>query len=1035
MVRTKILAMVLAVAMIVAIVPAFGLVASAAEIDPAELTMEQWQKYAGNPVFTAPNVGDDVKVSEAYGEGWSAAWNGNNTDDANGYVNINAYRDAIQVYGPTGSHDALKMPGYGAGKDFVIMEFWQTRPTGGENASFYHDFKIMDTEGTVIETGSISRTDGFYSGDAGTNPTYSNVHPVAADGNTTATKVSSGYHTGHRVIFVNNDDDTYSVIYYYAGNKEMEKSEYTGSYQNVWNDTAWKKVYTATYTGSFNGVGSIEYTVRGQGNAWYNNHQMSYLRIYAGDISDNSAILSELQKALTLEDVIVDSDMNLPNTVEDGADHEGTVTWESSVPSVITNGGNYTAPEAVTTVTLTATISYKDLTATKSFNVIAAAASRKNSTFDMNEKTYTTSGDNLITNGNIADLKDWKDASTGNDLSTNDWNVTSKYGVHGNAMNIKATGAGGNAARTMRRYVDLDAGTYYVSYYVYNEKTSAYGNMSATVAVTGSKPFGTFNGLTFKDYAEFGGHNSWSAESQSEVSRTRVDKQFAPGLNKVEYIITIPEGGQLLISYGAWTDPVLYLSDFEIYAAKEELKNVTINYKDGDETIKSAEVELGAKVESYVPTEKALVSGSDAVYYVTSGNAVAIEDGIANVPVTKLGNVFTAQNGLVLTNNLTDDGKYTGVNNFGAFNWSADGYDRVGVAILDVATDTNDIALSATKVRFSQNARGNGAHNGAINVELYAVSVEEFLSLDLSDMSAIAGLLTDGNQVAKLVDDDSNPLGEEITQDKTEPTAIALDAGKVKAAAGESGKVVILGNGHHTLYGLAGEGLEIVDVPGKADVSLGWNGENFTINVKSADASKISITPQDGTAVDVALGGNAGIAITPNSTNNVYTVAGKNGNVAGASVQASVYSLVAKALAEGGVDKAAYNGTNWISTKQVLAAAKVIADGGIYISGGQLTTATQKVLDYSNGTVTIKQDLYDAGLKFDTNATISAESADGDEISAVVTDARTITITGINGTALESIIYLEDVEFVLEAVDESVADETISGELDFVEEV
>ena len=150
---------------------------------------------------------------------------------------------------------------------------------------------------------------------------------------------------------------------------------------------------------------------------------------------------------------------------------------------------------------------------------------------------------------------------------------------------------------------------------------------------------------------------------------------------------------------------------------------------------------------------------------------------------------------------------------------------------------TDIYALSADKVRFSQDARGNAAHSQKVDLELYAISYDTFKNLDLTKKGSIENLLTDGNQVAKFVDDDSNFFGSEFSKDKTEKVVITLDGAGIKKAAGGTNKVVLLGNAHNALYGLAAEGLKIVSASNVAVTpSLGYNKENgYTVDFTVGD--------------------------------------------------------------------------------------------------------------------------------------------------------------------------------------------------------
>ncbi len=190
-------------------------------------------------------------------------------------------------------------------------------------------------------------------------------------------------------------------------------------------------------------------------------------------------------------------------------------------------------------------------------------------------------GDNLITNDNFANgTTDWTNASNGGTYSGT-LTAEAPY-VHGDGQALTNTvSAGGSAVSTLRRFIPVEAGKqYYLSYYAYNTGAAVTETafMSAFVPVAGTA-FGSFNGVTFKDYVEYGGQNSWSNEPQSEVNRTRDDMDYDAGMNHKEFIFTIPEGADhILISMFAWTDPGrIYLSDFELYevAAAEETPEPT----------------------------------------------------------------------------------------------------------------------------------------------------------------------------------------------------------------------------------------------------------------------------------------------------------------------------------------------------------------------------------------------------------------------------------------------------------------------------
>ncbi|MCH5187683.1 MAG: hypothetical protein J1F63_04715 [Oscillospiraceae bacterium] len=306
----KIFAAIVALAMIAAVIPAFGLTASAyapSREKVESMQLSDWGSMAGTPVFTAPTAPSSITpVADVY-EGWSASWEKElNMDDPDGIVNINAKSDGIQVYGPTGSSDTLTLPGYGEGKDFVIFEFWGSRVTGDNNISFAHDMRFVDLDGKFIENYTTRKDNGIYSGD--TDSVFAGEAPVPADDKTESTILATGYHTGVRIIFVNNDDDTHSVLYYIAddGNKrEPSKNTYTGTYQNNWTNGSWANVYTATYEGTFNGLGSIDFKVRHTGKDWEQASSLNFIRIYEGDITNSTT--ATVKYVDTADNKVVDS--------------------------------------------------------------------------------------------------------------------------------------------------------------------------------------------------------------------------------------------------------------------------------------------------------------------------------------------------------------------------------------------------------------------------------------------------------------------------------------------------------------------------------------------------------------------------------------------------------------------------------------------------------------------------------------------------------------------------------------------------------
>lgn len=229
---------------------------------------------------------------------------------------------------------------------------------------------------------------------------------------------------------------------------------------------------------------------------------------------------------------------------------------------------------------------------------------------------------------------------------------------------------------------------------------------------------------------------------------------------------------------------------------------------------------------------------------------------------------------------------------------------------------------------------------------------------------------------------------------------------------------------------------------GAPEVSLGWNGTDFTIDFLFGTGI-VKVYKPDGTNFSAPVGeGQKGVSFVTADSNAKYQARGVIDEFVGeATGVVSVYGLVTEAI-----EKFAKDNPDTLITKlQLDKATDVLNNGGIYVTvkdgAKSLTPETARLMDLdpATGTITIKEEIFKAGLKFaDIRGYATDEAPDRIETEgiAVSEDGRTATIAAIAAMAEDSVIYLENVEFVLDAdPEESAADETVSGELDFVEEV
>ncbi len=223
------------------------------------------------------------------------------------------------------------------------------------------------------------------------------------------------------------------------------------------------------------------------------------------------------------------------------------------------------------------------------------------------------------------------------------------------------------------------------------------------------------------------------------------------------------------------------------------------------------------------------------------------------------------------------------------------------------------------------------------------------------------------------------------------------------------------------------------------DVSLGWNGEDFTIDFDlgtgSGDAVNIYKNGDDNTPVAAIPTdkGTTGVSFFTKDTNALYKAAASSAGTEGTKTEAvSVYSLVADAIV------AFAEKNTQISKAQLDKAIEVVNAGGIYIKNGELTNETAKLMDYNkvDGTITLNGAAYGAGLRF-ANVKGYATSEAPDKIeqigeAQIIDDGRTIKLEA--GTEDAEMIMLEEIEF---AFDDDTVDEAdvADGEIDFVEEI
>ncbi|MBR5535821.1 MAG: BNR-4 repeat-containing protein, partial [Clostridia bacterium] len=203
------------------------------------------------------------------------------------------------------------------------------------------------------------------------------------------------------------------------------------------------------------------------------------------------------------------------------------------------------------------------------------------------EKVY---GENLISIDTLTRASDgaalgWEEVEG----STLDSSLTGTY------VSPSTTG-GGVAASTLRTFVPIEGGkTYYVSNVIYNTATSTQTDMNAVIA-SGDPVFGTFAGLVLYSDVDNGGVTGWTDGNSDATwvgtASSRRDGSYAPGYNRVEYVINTPAAAKtIFICYAAWGSTDLYYGDFVVREIKDA-ETTTVTF-DGAETITNGTLALG----------------------------------------------------------------------------------------------------------------------------------------------------------------------------------------------------------------------------------------------------------------------------------------------------------------------------------------------------------------------------------------------------------------------------------------------------------
>ncbi|MBQ6796257.1 MAG: hypothetical protein IJO83_08990 [Clostridia bacterium] len=321
----RFLSLAVALAMVLSIVPAFSLIASAELSDAAVLEYAKSTATLFDATNPAPTATNDAAVETAYPA------SGITTTLNDGYLNVNS-GPRFQCYAGDSVNgnqgvNYLNLPGYGVGNDWVLVSYIT------EYTCAWGEVFLLDTEGKLLTgvrygTGDSNAMSVAW-GHNGWGNSLTSQFPGYTLSNEGKTTVASG--STQVDVLLRNYDGSYTATYFVNG------AEYC----------------VGTYEGTFNGLGQIG-LCRNSGGSW-SRISLQALKIYAGNnpSSSDATTISTALNELTVDAMTKGTDLTLATTAADSFGTTVNVEWTSSNTDVIDNYGNVTAPAELTKVTLT----------------------------------------------------------------------------------------------------------------------------------------------------------------------------------------------------------------------------------------------------------------------------------------------------------------------------------------------------------------------------------------------------------------------------------------------------------------------------------------------------------------------------------------------------------------------------------------------------------------------------------------------------------------------------------------------------------
>ncbi len=543
----KILSVAVVLAMVMAVVPAFGLVASAAGGD--EVTLFDYTQYTSSDLYTQSGSGvGDLKDKSKLP--WSLP---------NG-VNFNTNYGGTGVWGSVSNeHPALMffhVSNRGVADD-VLTATLNDASKSAAATKLDIKFKFAsDDQWANYQTWEFKDLDGkvfarFFA-DVGTdNPSIK----IGLDSNETPylegdrAQVLAARGTEFEIVAEIQDDGSYLVTYNVGG-----QSKHTNNVPEI------------------NGFGSITGTAHYWSVQYSNMGLMDLTISYAAPTTSNAQTVRNALNEMPLGSV-AKSKVTLPSTVSDSFEGSFTVTWKSNSDVVDAQNGNVTPQKEITDVELTPSAMVGSVTATgraKTVTILPVDY-KANDTIVFEGTKYKLTGTNIIDNGDFSDgVSNWYDRSgtdgvLGSALKTPSdvFSIKEANDVHWIENVVKKS-------MNVFRYVDIsgqDADKFVLSYYTHSSSEFAAGShrmQAATLDTSLSRSPGKSQNVP-----SIGGFSSWYNDGREGLTR---DIAIDKGWTKKEFVLDKSSLGSTVYAiYGtSFGDSDFGFTGFQLFALEEE---------------------------------------------------------------------------------------------------------------------------------------------------------------------------------------------------------------------------------------------------------------------------------------------------------------------------------------------------------------------------------------------------------------------------------------------------------------------------------